>query len=62
MPTQFVRNFSGHNKWSKIKRSKAIEDLKRSNLYTKIANKISASIISGGSDDPGILLFLIPII
>lgn len=40
---------AGHNKWSKIKRGKAIEDAKRGAVFTKIGNQIAIAA-RGGSD------------
>ncbi len=42
---------SGHSKWSTIKHQKAIEDKKRSSVFTKIAKKIHIAVKKGGSDD-----------
>lgn len=42
---------SGHSKWSTIKHQKAIEDNKRSAVFTKIAKKIRIAVKNGGSGD-----------
>lgn len=42
---------SGHSKWSTIKHQKAIEDNKRSAVFTKIAKKIKVAVQTGGSGD-----------
>lgn len=42
---------SGHSKWSTIKHQKAIEDNKRSSVFTKIAKKIHIAVKKGGSGD-----------
>lgn len=42
---------SGHSKWSTIKHHKAIEDNKRSAVFTKIAKKIRIAVVKGGSGD-----------
>ncbi len=42
---------SGHSKWSTIKHQKAIEDSKRSAVFTKIAKKIKVAVQTGGSGD-----------
>lgn len=42
---------SGHSKWSTIKHQKAIDDSKRSAVFTKIANKIRIAVSKGGSGD-----------
>lgn len=50
---------SGHSKWSTIKRQKGAADIKRGQLFTKLANAISIAIKQGGgSIDPGINLKL----
>lgn len=38
---------AGHNKWSKIKRGKAVEDAKRGAVFTKIGNQIALAAKSG---------------
>ncbi len=43
---------AGHNKWSKIKRGKAIVDAKRGNAFSKLAKEITlAAKHGGGSPD-----------
>lgn len=42
---------SGHSKWSTIKHQKAIEDSKRSAVFTKIAKKIRIAVQKGASGD-----------
>lgn len=42
---------SGHSKWSTIKHQKAIEDNKRSGVFTKIAKQIHIAVKKGGSGD-----------
>ena len=42
---------AGHNKWSKIKRGKAVEDAKRGAVFTKIGNQIALAARNG--TDPG---------
>jgi YebC/PmpR family DNA-binding regulatory protein len=41
---------SGHNKWSKIKRQKGVEDAKKGQLYTKLTKEIIMAAREGGSD------------
>jgi YebC/PmpR family DNA-binding regulatory protein len=41
---------SGHNKWSKIKRQKGIEDSKKGQLYTKLTREIIMAAREGGGD------------
>ncbi len=38
---------AGHNKWSKIKRGKAVEDAKRGATFTRIGNQIALAARSG---------------
>ncbi|MFT4532653.1 MAG: YebC/PmpR family DNA-binding regulatory protein [Candidatus Saccharimonadales bacterium] len=38
---------AGHNKWSKIKRGKAVEDAKRGAAFTRIGNQIALAARSG---------------
>ncbi len=43
---------AGHNKWSKIKRGKAVVDAKRGNAFSKLAKEITlAAKAGGGSPD-----------
>jgi YebC/PmpR family DNA-binding regulatory protein len=41
---------SGHNKWSKIKRQKGVEDAKRGQLYTQLTREIIMAAREGGGD------------
>jgi len=41
---------AGHNKWSKIKRKKGVEDTRRSKVFTKILKDVSVSVRENGSD------------
>ncbi|KAJ7273507.1 transcriptional regulator-domain-containing protein [Mycena haematopus] len=43
---------SGHNKWSKIKEKKGINDTKKSAAYTKASREIMTAVRLGGSADP----------
>tara|TARA_B100001989_G_C24504453_1_gene446732 strand:- start:261 stop:791 length:531 start_codon:yes stop_codon:yes gene_type:complete len=43
---------AGHNKWSKIKRQKAVTDAKKSSVYTKMAKAIMVAVKTGGGADP----------
>lgn len=38
---------SGHSKWSKIKRGKAVEDARRGAIFTKLGNQIALAARSG---------------
>jgi YebC/PmpR family DNA-binding regulatory protein len=41
---------SGHNKWSKIKRQKGIEDAKKGQIYTKLTREIIMAAREAGGD------------
>jgi YebC/PmpR family DNA-binding regulatory protein len=41
---------SGHNKWSKIKRQKGIEDAKKGQIYTKLTREIIMAARQGGAE------------
>ncbi|TVP77217.1 MAG: YebC/PmpR family DNA-binding transcriptional regulator [Gemmatimonadales bacterium] len=41
---------AGHNKWSQIKRKKAVNDQKRGKIFTKIIREISVAARDGGGD------------
>lgn len=41
---------AGHNKWSKIKRGKAVVDAKRGNVFSKLAKEITVAAKNGGSN------------
>lgn len=43
---------SGHSKWSTIKRQKGTADVKRGQVFTKLANVITIAVKLGGSGDP----------
>ncbi len=43
---------SGHSKWSTIKRAKGVTDIKRGQVFTKLANVITIAVKLGGSGDP----------
>lgn len=43
---------SGHSKWSSIKRSKGVADVKRGAAFTKLANAITIATREGGGGDP----------
>jgi len=43
---------SGHSKWSNIKRKKAINDAKRSKIFSKMSRLISVATREGGGSDP----------
>ncbi|MDQ2659417.1 MAG: YebC/PmpR family DNA-binding transcriptional regulator [Verrucomicrobiota bacterium] len=44
---------SGHSKWSKIKRTKGVSDVKRGALFSKLAKEITISAKMGGGDPGG---------
>lgn len=41
---------SGHNKWSKIKHQKAVNDVRTSKIFSKLNKEISTAVKLGGSD------------
>lgn len=43
-------NSAGHNKWSKIKRKKAVTDMGKSKMRGKLLDQIRAAVASGGAD------------
>lgn len=42
---------SGHSKWSTIKRDKAVNDAKRSQVFTKVSRLITVAARQGGGDE-----------
>ncbi len=49
----FKFDMAGHNKWSKVKRLKAVTDKKKSALYAKYIKEISIAAKQGGTDPDG---------
>ena len=43
---------AGHNKWSKIKRKKGVNDAKRSKEFSRIIKEITVAVREGNSGDP----------
>ncbi len=43
---------AGHNKWSKIKHKKSVQDARRSKIFSKIIKDITVAVKEGGSPDP----------
>lgn len=41
---------SGHNKWSKIKRDKAVADAKKSQVFSKLSRAITIAVKEGGGE------------
>ncbi len=41
---------AGHNKWSKIKRTKGVLDAKRGKIFSKLAKEITVAARAGGGD------------
>lgn len=39
---------SGHSKWAQIKRQKGVADIKRGQMFTKVANAITIAVRQGG--------------
>ncbi len=44
---------SGHNRWAKLKRRKAVDDARRSKVWTKILREIQIATKIGGADPAG---------
>jgi len=44
---------SGHSKWSKVKHVKAVQDVKKGKVFTKIIKEISVAARVGGGDQNG---------
>ncbi len=44
---------SGHSKWSKVKHVKAVQDVKKGKIFTKIIKEITVSARIGGGDAEG---------
>lgn len=49
---------SGHSKWSQIKRQKGVADIKKGNLFTKLANTIVIAAKDGGDPETNFKLRL----
>ncbi len=46
---------SGHNRWTQIKRQKAVSDVKKSKIFSKLVRYIAVEAkLSGGKDSPGL--------
>lgn len=43
---------AGHNRWTQIKRQKAVKDAKKADSYTKMAKAIHIAVKTGGGADP----------
>jgi len=41
---------AGHNKWAKVKRAKAVTDLRRGKIFSRLARDITMAAKSGGGD------------
>ena len=46
----FLPRFAGHNKWSKIKKTKGAADAAKATVTTKIAKEIGAAVKAAGPD------------
>ena len=44
---------SGHSKWSKVKHVKAVQDVKKGKIFTKLIKEITVSARIGGGDPDG---------
>ncbi|KAJ2559070.1 hypothetical protein EV175_000505 [Coemansia sp. RSA 1933] len=51
-PSQFwlQRRFAGHSRWSKIRHSKGVSDIKKGQLFATIGKSILVSVKEGGAD------------
>lgn len=43
---------AGHNKWSKIKRKKGVNDQRKGKIFTRCGHEIAVAVREGGSADP----------
>ncbi|TFK84324.1 YebC-like protein [Polyporus arcularius HHB13444] len=46
------RQLAGHNKWSKIKQKKGVNDIQKGALYSRAYREIVLAVRNGGSPDP----------
>src|SRR5258707_11674276 len=44
---------AGHNKWSKVKRLKAVTDTRRGKVFSRLSREITLAAKSGGGDPDG---------
>jgi YebC/PmpR family DNA-binding regulatory protein len=44
---------AGHNKWSKVKRAKAVTDSRRGKVFSRLSREITVAAKSGGGDPAG---------
>lgn len=44
---------SGHSKWSKVKHIKAVQDVKKGKVFTKVIKEITVAARTGGGDPDG---------
>ncbi|HEX2854394.1 MAG TPA: YebC/PmpR family DNA-binding transcriptional regulator [Opitutaceae bacterium] len=44
---------AGHNKWSKVKRAKAVTDSRRGKVFSRLSREITVAAKSGGGDPHG---------
>src|SRR5882757_879948 len=44
---------AGHNKWSKVKRAKAITDSRRGKVFSRLSREITVAAKAGGGDPDG---------
>ncbi|MEO7412503.1 MAG: YebC/PmpR family DNA-binding transcriptional regulator [Opitutaceae bacterium] len=44
---------AGHNKWSKVKRAKAVTDSRRGKVFSRLSREITVSAKAGGGDPHG---------
>lgn len=48
--TCFTTNMAGHSKWSKVKRSKGVLDVRRGKLFSRLSKEITVAAKLGGAD------------
>src|SRR3954466_11768240 len=44
---------AGHNKWSKVKRAKAVTDSRRGKVFSRLSREITVAAKAGGGDPGG---------
>ena len=44
---------AGHNKWSKVKRLKAVTDARKGKVFSRLSREITMAAKSGGGDPAG---------
>lgn len=49
-PPRNLSNMAGHNKWSKVKRSKGVIDAKRGKVFSKLSKEVTIAVKHGGAN------------